>query len=64
MPSRETTQEGKSTGQLVLGLALLAPALLCCVTELLIPTVRTFWMSFQAVDLFRSGGEFVGLENY
>ena len=46
------------------GWALLAPALLCCLSELLIPTVRTFSMSLQEMRLPGEAGNFVGLENY
>lgn len=70
MASVETTNQINSvgntrpTGRIVVGLVLLLPAILCCVTELLIPTTRTFWLSLQKVDLLREGGEFVGLRNY
>jgi ABC-type sugar transport system permease subunit len=66
----ETTNQIDSTGnrrpieRVVLGVILLLPALFLCVSQLLIPTIRTFWLSFQSVDLFADQGEFVGLENY
>lgn len=53
----------RSTGRVVLGLVLLLPALLCCITELLFPTLRTFYLSLQGLEGIGGGG-FVGLENY
>lgn len=50
--------------RIALGVILLLPALFLCLTDLLIPTLRTFWLSLQSVGLFGDGGEFVGGDNY
>ena len=60
MPTKRTP----SAGRTVLGLVLLLPALLCCISQLLLPTVNTLLMSFQEINLFASETEWVGLENY
>lgn len=53
----------RSIGRIVAGLGLLLPAGLCCISQHLVPTVRTFLLSFQAGGLLQEA-EFVGLENY
>ena len=53
----------RSIGRIVGGLGLLLPAGFCCISQLLLPTVRTFLLSFQASGLLQET-EFVGLENY
>jgi ABC-type sugar transport system permease subunit/ABC-type maltose transport system permease subunit len=50
--------------RIVLGLALLAPAGLCCITGLVVPTVQTIITSLQKAGLPGRGTEFVGLANY
>lgn len=50
--------------RIVLGLALLVPAGLCCITGLVVPTLRTVITSLQKAGLPGRGTEFVGPENY
>ncbi|MCP4541530.1 MAG: hypothetical protein GY832_30740 [Chloroflexi bacterium] len=52
-----------SPRRIVAGLVLLLPASLCCITELLAPTLRTFLLSLQTGRLLQET-EFVGIENY
>ena len=53
-----------SIARIALGLLFLVPSLCCCVSQLLVPTLGTFWMSLQRIRPFRLEGEFIGLENY
>src|SRR5690554_3167038 len=53
-----------SPARTVVGLALLLPALLCCISQLLLPTVNTLLMSLQETNIFASEREYVGLQNY
>ena len=46
------------------GVLLLLPSLFCCISQLLLPTVQTFLMSFQKISLLGSEQAYVGLENY
>ncbi len=62
--SIEKPTAGPGKDRAIWGFVLLAPALLCCLTELLIPTLQTFSLSLQNVRLPGEAGEFVGLENY
>ncbi len=48
---------------LLLGLALLAPAALCCLAGLALPTLQTALLSLQKANLVRAS-EFVGAANY
>ena len=59
-----STKSTGSAGRTALGLVLLLPALLCCISQLLVPTVNTLLVSFQEINLFGSEKEWVGLENY
>lgn len=54
----------RPNGHIALGVLLLLPALLCCISQLLVPTVNTFQMSFQKIRLLGSENMFVGMENY
>lgn len=55
----------RSTGRVVAGWVLILPAIACCITELLIPTVQTFLLSLQNANPLSTGAaEFVGLENF
>lgn len=68
-PANQTNQtkaapRRQSAGPIIAGIVLLLPALLCCVMEMVIPTVRTFVMSLQDVAPLAQSGEFIGLENY
>jgi len=54
----------KSRSRAIWGWVLLAPALFCCLSELVIPTIRTFSLSLQRVRLPGEAGDFVGFENY
>jgi ABC-type sugar transport system permease subunit len=47
----------------LLGLVLLVPASLCCLTNLLLPTLQIFVTSLDKYDLLRPS-QFVGLANY
>lgn len=60
MPAKETL----STGRIVLGVLFLLPALLCCISQLLLPTINTLLMSFQKINLLGSEKVYVGLKNY
>jgi len=53
-----------STGRIVLGVLFLLPSMFCCISQLLLPTVNTFLMSFQKISLVGSEKVYVGLENY
>jgi ABC-type sugar transport system permease subunit len=53
-----------SNNRIVLGLLFLLPSLFCCISQLLLPTVNTFLMSFQEISFFGSEAGYVGLENY
>lgn len=70
MTSGETTnqidavEDTWSIGRTVAGLVLLLPAILCCVIQLLIPTMRTVWLSLQKSNLLTGESTFVGLQNY
>lgn len=59
-----STARTRPIGRLLLGVLFLLPALFCCISQLLLPTVNTFWMSFQRINLIGSERAFVGLENY
>src|SRR5688572_16157341 len=61
--SPSPSQKNHSAPYTVLGLLLLAPAALCCIVGLVVPTIRTISMSFQKVDLL-SRAEAVGMANY
>lgn len=63
-PDGTPTKTYPAAGRSVLGLLFLLPALFCCLAQLLLPTLSTFLMSFQKVDVLGSKKEFVGLENY
>jgi len=68
-PEGQVFVERKSVGSVVLrivvGLALLVPAGLCCLGGLVAPTFYTAVMSVQEVSQLRfSEAQFVGLENY
>jgi ABC-type sugar transport system permease subunit len=63
-PHDDVSTKKTSNGRMVLGLLLLLPALFCCSSQLLLPTVNTFLMSFQETSFFGSETEYVGLENY
>lgn len=62
-----TTEEPRSTGRaalrVVLGLALLAPAGLCWISGLVVPTIETVITSLQEASPLQDA-QFVGLENY
>lgn len=53
-----------SMGRLGAGLLFVLPALFCCISQLLLPTLNTFLMSFQKISFLGSEQEFVGLDNY
>jgi ABC-type sugar transport system permease subunit len=59
-----SARKNRSTGGIALGAVFLLPALFCCVTQFLIPTVGTFIMSFQKISMVGSKAEFVGPKNY
>jgi ABC-type sugar transport system permease subunit len=55
----------RSIGRVIIGVILVLPAILCCLTEVLIPTARTLLLSWQKVNLVSAGeAEFVGFQNY
>ncbi|MBN1221251.1 MAG: hypothetical protein JXM69_20170 [Anaerolineae bacterium] len=55
---------GKGTGRIILGLTLLAPAIICCISELAVPTFKTLITSLQETNPLGQEAKFVGLENY
>ncbi|MBN1992907.1 MAG: hypothetical protein JW953_09385 [Anaerolineae bacterium] len=59
-----TNASGKGAGRIIFGLALLAPAILCCISELAVPTLKTLITSLQKTGPLGQEAEFVGLENY
>src|SRR5512143_1710934 len=54
----------RSIGRILLGLLFLLPALFFCIAQLLLPTISTFLMSFQKINLAGSEKVYVGLDNY
>jgi ABC-type sugar transport system permease subunit len=64
LPVEHADPAGTSTPHTILGLLLLAPAALCCIVALAVPTFRTIGMSFQKANLLRSQAEWVGTTNY
>lgn len=63
-PHADVSTKKTQTGRIVLGVLFLLPSLVCCITQLLLPTVNTLLMSFQKVSLLGSEKDYVGLENY
>jgi ABC-type sugar transport system permease subunit/ABC-type glycerol-3-phosphate transport system permease component len=60
----QSSTSGKSVPRIILGLALLVPAALCCLSGLFVPTIKTFITSLQEVNPLAQEAEFVGLGNY
>jgi len=58
------TPKTSPIARIALGLLFLVPSLCCCMSQLLAPTLGTFWMSLQSIRSFKSEWHFVGLENY
>jgi ABC-type sugar transport system permease subunit/ABC-type maltose transport system permease subunit len=59
----QNSTPSKNVSRIILGLAMLVPAVVCCISELAVPTIRTFITSLQRVSPVREA-EFVGMENY
>ncbi len=59
----ENASGGKSWLRVVIGLGLLLPAVLCCVSVLVIPTLGTVALSFSNYDGI-GAPDFVGVSNY
>lgn len=57
------TSGGKSWFRVLIGLGLLLPAILCCISVLVVPSVGTVALSFFDYDLM-TAPEFVGGDNY
>lgn len=55
--------EGKSWLRVLLGLGLLLPSVLCCISVLVVPSAGTVALSFFDVDMM-TAPEFVGGDNY
>lgn len=63
-PNTQSTSAGSRQGwRIGLGLLLLAPAGLCCLATLALPTLQTLITSLQKVSL-KGAATFVGLDNY
>ncbi len=62
-PARTPSPARPEYWRILLGLALLLPAALCCLGTLLGPTLQTFLLSLRSGS-FLSAGDFVGPENY
>jgi ABC-type sugar transport system permease subunit len=63
-PDDVPIQKSHSTGRIALGVLLLLPSLVGCISQLLLPTINTFLMSFQKIELVGSERTYVGLDNY
>lgn len=60
----EGRSENRSWLRVLLGLGLLLPAIVCCVSVLVLPTLNTIVDSLHDKDLIREQAQFIGLENY
>jgi len=60
----EGKSENRSWLRVLLGLGLLLPAILCCASVLVLPTLNTIVGSLQDKDLIRGQAQFIGFENY
>ena len=59
-----STKRTRPTGRILLGVLFLLPSLFCWISQLLLPTINTFLISFQKLNLIGPEQAYVGAENY